>query len=76
MFKGNVEYLLKKAKNYPLELFLSNHQKIKRFIMRLIQNLKIRWEMNFYVKNACEGKVITKKIFWPKTTLFDPSIGP
>ena len=29
--------------------------------MRLIQNLTISWEMNFYVKNTCQGKVITKK---------------
>ena len=26
-----------------------------------IQNLKISWEINFYVKNTCKGKVITKK---------------
>jgi hypothetical protein len=45
-------------------------------IMRLIQNLTISWEMNFYVKNTCEGKVITKKMFWPIRTLLDPSIGP
>jgi hypothetical protein len=44
--------------------------------MRLIQNLTISWEINFYVKNTCKGKVITKKIFWAITTRLDPSIGP
>ena len=40
--------------------------KCVRVIMRLIQNLTISWEINFYVKNTCYGKVITKKkYFWP-----------
>ena len=30
--------------------------------MRLIQNLTISWETNFYGKNTCQGKVITKKM--------------
>jgi hypothetical protein len=30
--------------------------------MRLIQNLTFTWETNFYDKNTCEGKVITKKM--------------
>ena len=29
--------------------------------MRVIQNLTISWETNFYDKNTCQGKVITKK---------------
>jgi hypothetical protein len=28
--------------------------------MRLIQNLKISWETNFYGKNTCKGKVISR----------------
>jgi hypothetical protein len=30
-------------------------------IMRLIQNLTISWETNFYDENTCKSKVITKK---------------
>ena len=44
--------------------------------MRLIQNLTISWETNFYDENTCLGKVITKKIIRPTKTLLDPSIGP
>ncbi len=42
----------------------------KNYIMRLIQNLTISWEINFYVKKNL------KKMFWAIKTLLDPSIGP
>jgi hypothetical protein len=45
-------------------------------IMRIIQNLTISWETNFYDKNTFWDKVITKKLIWPKRTLLDPSIWP
>ncbi len=41
-----------------------------------MQYLTISWEMNFYVKNTCLGKVNTKKIFLLISTLLDPSKGP
>jgi hypothetical protein len=39
--------------------------------MRLIRNLT-----NFYDKNTCLGKVITKRMIEPKRTLLDTSLGP
>jgi hypothetical protein len=33
--------------------------------MRLIQNLTISWETDFYDKNTCPGNVLTKKRIGP-----------
>ena len=39
----------------------SRSSKLYYYIMRGVQNLSISWEINFYVKSTCKGKVITKK---------------
>ncbi len=43
--------------------------------MRIIQNLTISEEKNLYDKNTCQGKLITKKMFWTKKTFMGPSVG-
>jgi hypothetical protein len=44
--------------------------------MRLIRNLTISWETNFFDKNTCLDKVFTKRMIKPIRTLLDTFLGP